>query len=248
MAYQQVTLTQAQQLLADRYESVPYWTPEEARIALNEALHLYSAATGFWKKTFQTVTVPNDPFVALPGTLVQGSRVTWNGIPLEYGSVFELDQAFPNWRGQTTASPGAPNRPVYWARFSLSLLAIYPADANPTIVTAGANALLVDGVRDTPVLLRPTDFIDIGQEEFNTLLGYAQHVLAFKVGGETLVKSYPAWQAFLKACAAKNEQFAATAYYRRAMGLDQQRRFHPPSANVTSAADQAAQDAAQAGS
>lgn len=245
MPYQQVSLTQAQQLLADRYESVPYWTADEARRALNEGLHLFSAATGFWKKTFVTVTAPNDPYVALSGLLVQGARVTWNGKPLEFGSLFELDQMFPNWRGMTTQSPGAPPTPVYWARVSLSLLAIYPADANPNIVTAGPNALLVDGVRDTPVLINPTDFMDIGQEELNTLLGYAQHVLAFKIGGETLVKSYPGWIAFLKACGAKNAQFAATSYYRRAMGLDQERRLRPPVASITSAVDQAVQDASQ---
>lgn len=232
MPYTQTTLSQLQALLRDRYESVPYWVPEEARLALNEGLRIYNAATGFWKTTFQTVTVPNDPYVALPGSLVQGSRVTWNGRPLDFASTFELDNAIPNWRGTTTDTDGAPDRPVYWARISLSLLAIYPADATNGVT--GTNSILVDGVRATPILVNPNDYVDLGQEEHNLLLAYAQHVLAFKVGGQVLTASYPGWLNFLKACAMKNNQFAATSFYRKVMGLDIQRFRKPPVTPVES--------------
>lgn len=239
MAYQQVTLGQLQAQLAARYEAVPYWTPEEARRAINEALRIYSAATGFWQTIVSVPTVPNDPYVALPGTLVQSARVTWNGLPLEPTTLFDLSYSIRNWSKITTATPGAPPRPVYWARAGLTLLAIYPADAFASI--AGTHALQINGIRNTPILVSPGDFINLGQEQFDVLLGYAQHVLAFKLGGEALTATYPAWLALLQAAATENRQFAASSFYRKTMNLDEWRRKRDTERAVASAVDDAAQ-------
>jgi hypothetical protein len=237
MSYQQVSLGTLKARLADRYESAPYWSAEEARRALNEGLRIYSASCGFWRTAILTQTVPNDPFVALPGTLVSGSRVAWNDLPLEPASLFDFDYALPNWRAVTTATAGAPSRPVYWARVSLTLLAIYPADAFASV--GGTHSLLINGVRNTPVLVGDADWVDLGQEQFDVLLGYAAHVLAFKLGGEALVSTYPGWLALLKAAALENRQFAESSFYRRVMGLDQLRREMPPEKAVQSVADAA---------
>ncbi len=246
MAYQQVTLATLKTRLAERYEGVPYWSAEEARRALNEGLRIYSAATGFWRIALTLPTVPNDPFVAVPGTLVAGTEVRWNGLPLEPCSLFDLDYLFPNWRAATTAQGGViPTRPVYWARIALNLLAIYPADAFASV--GGTDSLLVNGVRQTPVLVSDPDFVDLGQEQHDLLLGYAQHVLAFKVGGQALTSTYPAWLAFLQAMAASNRRFAQSAWYRQVLGLDQERRFRPTSATVHGAIDQAVQQASGGG-
>lgn len=241
MSYQQVSLGTLKARLGDRVESVPFWTPAEATRALNEGLRIWNAITGFWRAPFLQNTVPNDPYVALPGTLVQAARVTWNGLPLEFASLADFDYTLGSWRTATTATPGLSASPQYWARISLSLLAIYPADAT------ALNQILVDGVRATPILVNDADLVDLGQEEFNTLLGYAQHVLAFKVGGPTLTATYQGWQAFLKAGAARNQQFAASAYYRTLMGLDQQRRLRPTSVPVPTRVDDALADDASAG-
>lgn len=212
MAYTTVTLTDLETALADRYEGVPYWTAEEARLALNEGLRVWNAGTGFWKRPFLGQTIPGDPYVALTGSMVQSTRVTWNGVPLEKVTKADLDWTIPNWRGTTTATVGAPDRPLYWAPLSVSLLVIYPADA------AGFNALLVDGVRATPLLVNGTDYVNLGQEEHDVLLGYALHVLSFKWGGQLFVATYPGWQAFLAAMAQRNRQLAASAFYRQVQG------------------------------
>jgi len=242
VSYQSISLGTLKARLQDRVEAVPFWTPAEATRAINEGLRLWNAMTGFWRAPFLTRTVPNDPYVALPGTLVQAARVSWNGIPLEPASLADFDYTLGSWRTATTATPGLSASPQYWAPLSLQLLVIYPADAT------ALNQILVDGVRDTPILVNDADFVDLGQEEFNTLLGYAQHVLAFKVGGATLTASYQGWQAFLKAGAARNKQFAASAYYRSLMGLDQQRRERPTSVPLDTLADEAAQQDAAAAS
>jgi hypothetical protein len=235
--YAQVTLGTMKARLADRYEAVTYWTPEEARRALNEGLRVWNAATGFWREVISVPTVPNSHYVALPGTLVQAARVTWNGLPLEPVTLTDLSWSIRNWRRITTATPGAPPRPVYWARASLTLLAIYPADAYASI--AGTHAIQVNGVRSTPILVNDSDFVDLGQEQFDVLLGYAQHVLAFKLGGQALVSTYPLWLAFLRAAAEENAQFAKSSFYRKVMGIDVLRRKRGTEASVQSAVDEA---------
>lgn len=241
--YQQVSLAQLQAQLASRVENVPWWTPDEARRAINEGMRLYGAATGFWRTIVSVPTVPNDPYVALPGSIVQSARVTWNGLPMEPCTIQDFWYSLHNWRGTTTATPGAPSRPVYWARASLTLLAIYPADAYASI--AGTDALQINGIRNTPILVNPGDFIDLGQEQFDVLLGYAQHVLAFKIGGEALTATYPGWLALLQAAARENRQFAASSFYRALMGLDTLRRMRGTEDAVQTAVDTAASMAEQ---
>ncbi len=231
MPYQQVTLQQIQVALADRFEGVPFWSTADSTRAINEGLRVWNAATGFWTAPYQTITVPTDPYVALPGTLTQATRLTYNGVPLEKASLADFNYAIPNWRGTTTASAGAPARPVYWAPVSLSLLVIYPADFT------GFGSLLTDGVRATPVLVTPGDYVDLGQEEHDVLLGYALHVLAFKRGGSLLPATYPGWQAFLQAAAQRNRQLKASAFYRTVLGMNQLRQQLPPDSQVPGRVD-----------
>jgi hypothetical protein len=236
--YQQVTLATMQARLADRYEGVPFWSADEGRRALNEGLRIWNAATGMWRSTILLPTIPNDPYVFVPSSIVRGTRLTWNDLPLEFCSMADLEYGFSNWRLTTTATPGAPERPIYWAPVSLNLLALYPADAYSSV--NGTHALQVNGVANTPILLDPLDYIDLGQELFDVLLGYALHVLAFKIGGQTLTDSYPKWRDFLKAAAQENHQFAASAYYRKLMGLDWQRSLMPPEKAVATIVEDAA--------
>jgi hypothetical protein len=220
MAYQQTTLADLRASLRDRTEFVPWWTDDDADAALNEAVRVWSCATAAFRTSVSQVTVPNDPFVALPGTLMQVTRLLFAGTPMERVSLTDLNLTIPNWRGTTTATAGAPTTPIYWAPLSLSLLVIYPADA-------ASHALTVEGIRATPLLIAEDDFIDVGAEELNQLLGYAVHALAFKNGGQTLASTYPQWVGFLKAAAEHNQQFARSAFYRRVQGQDQLRRIPP---------------------
>jgi hypothetical protein len=239
VAYQAVTLASLQTQLGFRTDTSPWWTNEEARLALNEGLRIWNAATGRWVTKFYRPTVPKDPWVALGVTMTQATRVLWNGIPLEKCSQADLDWGFPGWRGATTQTPGAPSRPVYWAPVSLNLFTIYPADF------VGLNTLEIAGVHDTPILVNPGDFVDLGQEEHDNLLGYALHVLSFKKGGQFLVTSYAGWINFLKAAAKENDQFAASKFFRRLLGLDAQRVLTPLELPVTNPVDDAASQASQ---
>lgn len=217
MAYQIVTLTQLQTELANKYDGIPFWTAEEARTALNEGLHMWNSITGYWRLRTTLTTVPKDNYVPMPGALAYKSRVEFNGIALAPSSLVGLDGGRPSWEGETTATAGVPSAPKIWAPVSVDLIVIWPADA------VGGNSLTVDGMAQTPVLVNSGDFIDLGQEEHNQLLGYALHVLAFKLGGETFEATIPLYHSWVTAAGQRNNQFRASSLYRRVLGIDQGR-------------------------
>src|SRR5690242_4402795 len=103
-AYSEYTLTQILQLLAFKYDSVPFWTAEEATDAINEALLMWNLMTGFWKDTV-TITTPltSNWDYALPASIVFGMRVEFNGKPLNLSSRNDMDSGHPGWQSQTTA-------------------------------------------------------------------------------------------------------------------------------------------------
>lgn len=222
MGYQNTTLTQLLQRLSERTEFQPFWTSDQARRAINEGLRLWSLITGTWQTAFASTTVPNDPYQVITGTLVKGTRVTINGQRLYQSSLFALDRSIRNWEGTTTATAGAPTRPMYWAPVGLTEIAIYPADA-----TVLGSPLIVDGVRDATLLVNAGDFLDLGDEEINTLLGYALHVLSFYKGAEALARTRPLFVAFFHAAAKRNAVFAASNLYRKVVGVDWTRYDRP---------------------
>lgn len=215
MPFQIVTLAALQASLATRYDGAAFWTTEEARLALNEALRFYNQLTGYWKRRVTLPTVAGQIWYTMPSTLVQNCRVELNERPLGLVSVPEMDLVYDGWEGQTTATGGSvPAEITYWMPYGLTLLAIWPADA------VGGNSLGIDGVRHTPILAAPGDFLDLSQVQEDALLSYALHVLLLKLGGAVFTATLPLYRIFLKACAEQNDRLNAMAFYRQALGLD----------------------------
>lgn len=222
MPYAQVTLATLRAQLERRYDAVPYWTTAEANAAINEALRCYNLLTGFWKRRVLIATTANTVFYALPSTLIFDVRTEFNQVTLEQSSISDLNNGRVNWRAETTATGGTvPTSVKMWAPVGLTRLAIWPAHA------AGGGTLIVDGVRQTPVLTADADFVDLGQVELDALLGYALHVLAFKLGGTLFQATLPLYRAFIEACGDQNVRLKSSTWYRRAMGIDLQRKQHP---------------------
>lgn len=215
MAYAQVTLSDLKVALALKYDGSPFWTAEEARLAINEGLRVWNSITGYWRTRITLTTIPNDHYVPLPGTLAYKSRVEFNSSPLSPASLEGLDGGRPSWEGETTATGGSvPTAPKFWAPVSLDLIVIWPADA------AGGGTLTIDGMAQTPVLTADGDYVDLGIEEHNQLLGYALHILSFKLGGEVFKATYPLYQSWVKAAGERNAQFKASALYRSVLNID----------------------------
>ena len=215
MPYTQITLAQLQTRLKARWETVPYWTDDEATIYLNEALQCWGMLTGRWKRRITLNTTQNTYELGLPASMTYRMRVAFNGYPLSPTSVDDLNNGQAAWRTQTTADGGSiPTRPTLWAPVSLNLIYLWPQDA------VGNNGLVLDGVSDTPVLVNAGDFVDLSEADVNLLLGYALHAASLKKGGPWFAATQHLFKAFLLAAGEENTLITTSQMYRRAAGLD----------------------------
>lgn len=213
--YQSYTLAQLQAQLVERTDGSPFWTAAEATDALNEALLVWNAFTGFWKDTVTITTTAMNWDYSLPDSMVFGMRVEFNGKPLNQSSLGDMDGGHPGWQSQNTTSGGnVPTEPKNWLPLSVDMIAIWPADA------VGGNTLTVNGVSATPVLVNSGDYIDIGNEELNAIVGYALHVMALKEGGQRFEATKPYFVEFLMQAAEENDQLTQSAMFRHIIGTD----------------------------
>jgi hypothetical protein len=220
--YTVTTLAELQTLMAQRWDSVVFWTAEEARLALNESLREWNLLTGRWRTRVTVTTTPGSPEIALPGSMTYGMRVTTAAsLPLIPSSLAEFDLGRPSWRLETTTSGGAvPTRPLMFAPLSLTRLAIWPAYPLAT-------ALLVDGVLATPILVNPADTVNLGEEIIDVVADMALHVAAFKEAGARWRATRPYFELFLQAAAEENSLLKQHQAYRRFAGLDRRRDLQP---------------------
>jgi hypothetical protein len=222
--YTATTLADLQTLMAQRWDQLVFWTPEEARLALNESLREWNLLTGRWRTRVLLNVTGGVPEVALPGSMTYGMRVTTaTGLPLTPSSLPELDLGHPTWRLETLATGGTvPPNPIIWAPVSLTRIAIWPAYALTT-----AAALRCDGVLSTPILIAPTDHVDLGEEVIDVVADMALHVASFKEAGARWRATRPYFETFLQAAAEENSLLKTNQRYRRFAGLDRRRDLTP---------------------
>lgn len=217
--YQRYSLAQIKAFLAQRVglpaSGVGFWYADEFQYAINEAISVFQALTGYWTTSFPLSLVAGESFYDVPRQVVSVRRVTFNGAPLTQTSTPELDLSFGSWEGTT-------GTPEYWAPEGLNLVAVYPVPATSATV-------VLEGLSDAPWLNTDADFLDIGDDELNALLEYAHHYLTFKEGGQEFKSSSPGLQTFLKQAAEKNGQLRAATFYRKWMGLDHEADQRPSS-------------------
>lgn len=240
MPYQSVTLAMLKTRLAERYESSAFWTAEEARLVINEALRVWQLLTAYWKTQLSVSTPAASPWVTIPNTAFLPLRVQWGatGKSLLQGSLASFDYGRSTWEHETTATAGLPSTPTDWAPAGARLIAIWPAD------NAGGNTLLVDVAATTPVLVADGDFIDISGAELNAILGFALHLLAFKEGGTRFAATIVHRVAFYNQAAELNSRLRASAFFKKFLTLDRHRYevpFQWPPASGEAAPAQAPQ-------
>lgn len=212
MSYTQSTLHTLRPRLQDVYEGVVFWTDEEARLALNEALRWWNLFTAQWKARTTIVSVADQVWYTTPPALLLPLRIDCSSKPLVFNSIFDLDLGHPNWEGETTATSGVPDIPTLWGRAGFTKFAIWPAD-HP-----GNRQLVFDGIAPAPVLVHDPDFVDLGDEEIHSLLCEAVHLLAFKAGSGRFADTLPLHQAFLAHAKLKNTRLFASRAFRKLLG------------------------------
>ncbi len=236
MAYAQIQLSDLLTRLADRWESVPFWSQADAISSLQETMRWWNLFTGQWKKrvlipTITATSFPTGWIYTLPSEVTFALRASWQQIPLKPVSETDLDLGYRNWRSHTIASGGSvPTRPTFWAKLGVTKFALYPAD------TSALNSIEVDAVVRAPILcadpVNPTApelaaFFDLGGEEEPIILDEALHIAAYKLGGTYWKKTFPGHQRFLQAAVDKNARLKAETAFRKALGLDLGRQQRP---------------------
>jgi hypothetical protein len=222
MAYQTTTLADLQAALLDRTDQTPYWVAEESRLAWNEALALWNLLTGRWRTALTLDLVAGQTDYTIPATLLYGARLSSQCQPLYSASIAEFDLTDPAWRTRRTTDGGAvPTRPFFWAPVSLVQLSLYPTPA--AALTGG---LVLDGVAATPVLVNPTDYLDLADEDRNPLENFVLHSLAYKEGGSRFSATGDAFKDLLVFAAEVNGVLKTSAPYRRMAGLDRRRDLY----------------------
>jgi hypothetical protein len=223
MAYTTVTLAELKVGMTQRWDEAIFWTDEEARLAINEALRDWNLMVGRWSRRLTLNTGAGTVEYALGATLIYGTRVKVGTVPLIPTSILELDLGRPTWRSETTASGGdVPTTPTLWAPVSIQRIAIWPATSGAIV-----GGLIVDGVANTPVLIEDADPVDIGEELHDTLLDYALHVAAFKEGGARWQATLEYFTTFLQAAAEENALLKTSKAFRRFAGLDRRWDMQP---------------------
>lgn len=143
-------------------------------------------------------------------TSVMTARV--NDVPCSLVSQYELDEFSTNWQNLSA-------QPSMVAMSGLNMLALGGVpDATPYSIT-------LDLVRNSVVPDDDADFLQIGREDFEAVLSYAQHLAAFKMGGAEFEMTIPGYQRFMRQAALKNERLLANARNFEALYDKGQRRF-----------------------
>jgi hypothetical protein len=118
---------------------------------------------------------------AAPATL--GLRV--NGVPLRVDAVRSADLYQTGWEAH------APGPATEALTAGLNLVALNPPpDAGPYSLTATV-------VQNAPVPVLATDFLQVDRGAYDAILDYAQHLAAFKMGGQEFMATVPLYSRFL---------------------------------------------------
>lgn len=109
--------------------------------------------------------------------------------PLQIDSVWAADLYSASWQAATPATPSI----VLHAGLNLFALAP-PSDATP-------RSLLMTVVENAPLPSSDSAFVQVARDDLNAILDYAQHLAAFKQGGDEFSRSIDLLKAFMSQAA-----------------------------------------------
>jgi hypothetical protein len=142
-------------------------------------------------------------------------------VPIQIDSLRAADLYNTGWE----AAPQGPPTSVYHA--GLNLIALGPAP------DAGLYSATATVVQNAPVPINPIDYVQIGRDEYDIILDFAQHLAAFKQGGEEFTRSMALLQRFMKMAATYNGKLAEIAEFQTMLaGLSQRENQMNPISTV----------------
>ena len=137
--------------------------------------------------------------------LVQASV---NGVAFDTPSVFEEDYSNQEWDSNPNAYPAV-------VQAGVDFIGISP------LQTASANLTLVG---NAPIPLLLTDFIQASRDQWDVILGYAQRIASFKLGGQDFSETQPLEADFYRAAAMTNKRLLTYGIYTDILHSEGQRQ------------------------
>jgi len=122
------------------------------------------------------------------------------GGPVPLTPLSELDMYNPNWQNVTEAQPTS------MLSMGLNLVAFSPV---PDV----AYTITLDVLPNAPIPANDAAALQLGPEELNAILGYAEHLAMFKVAGTEFEATQPLYDNFLKVAQAYKERLGAMVRY-----------------------------------
>ncbi len=116
-----------------------------------------------------------------------------NGVPMFVDAARNGDDFNSGWQAKAQGTP----RSCYTV--GLNMIGFPQPDVGPY-------SALVSCVQNQPVPVSSGDFIQISKDDYSTVLDYAQHLAAFKMGGSAFANTLPLLQGFMKRASIYNSK------------------------------------------
>lgn len=124
---------------------------------------------------------------------------------MDIDSVQNTDDYRPGWQAESASTPDL------LIESGLNLIGFAPApDSGPYSITLTV-------VQNAPIPQVPEDAIQVGRDEYDAILNYAQHAASLKMGGTEFIATIPLLQMFLRQAALSNSKLNALGEYSRAI-------------------------------
>jgi hypothetical protein len=137
-------------------------------------------------------------------------RAYYLGAEIPLATVTEWDIWSPTWQNL----PKGPPQSV--ASAGLNLFAVSPTPDQ-------AYQISLDVTASAPIPASDTDYIQLGPEALEAIYGYAQHIAAFKQGGEEFMASMPLFENFIRVAGLYNARLTNFASFAQFL-VDRQTR------------------------
>jgi hypothetical protein len=126
-----------------------------------------------------------------------------NGVPVISSTIEEADSYSVGVTGRSWQNDTGPPKDIFTIGQFIGLKPV-PDDVY---------SIVLDVVRNAPVPTLDTDFLQIGREQVGAILDHAEHLAAFKCGGDEFRATLQQEDNFLKSALAFNKRLAVASRY-----------------------------------
>jgi hypothetical protein len=146
-------------------------------------------------------------------------------VPVVVDAVQAADFYRANWQALAAGVPDS----LYYAGLNMVALVTLP--------NAGSYTVTATVVRNMPLPVADGDFLQVGRDDINAILDYAQHVAMLKCGGAEFASTFPLYSSFIRHCTLYNSKLSAMSPFREWIDLRSQEddRLNPTFSSVTPA-------------